>query len=36
MGKSWTPDSWQNLTAAQQPGWEKSDGYSKVISEIMN
>ena len=36
MGKSWTPDSWQNLTAAQQPGWEKSDGYSKVISEITN
>jgi len=36
MGKSWTPDSWQNLTAAQQPRWEKSDGYSKVISEIMN
>ena len=36
MGKSWTLDSWQNLTAAQQPGWEKSDGYSKVISEITN
>ena len=36
MGKSWTPDSWQNLTAAQQPGWEKSEEYSKVISEIMN
>ena len=36
MGKSWTPDSWKNLTAAQQPGWEKSDGYSKVISEITN
>ena len=36
MGKSWTPDSWQNLAAAQQPGWEKSDGYSKVISEITN
>ena len=36
MGKSWTPDSWQNLTAAQQPEWEKSDAYSKVISEITN
>ena len=36
MGKSWTPDSWQNLVAAQQPGWEKYDAYSKVISEIMN
>jgi 3-deoxy-7-phosphoheptulonate synthase len=36
MGKSWTPDSWQNLTASQQPGWEKSYGYSKVISEITN
>ena len=36
MGKSWTPDSWQNLAAAQQPGWEKSEEYSKVISGIMN
>ena len=34
MGKSWTPDSWKVLPAAQQPDWEKSEAYSKVISEI--
>ena len=34
MGKSWTPDSWKILPAEQQPGWEKSEAYSKVISEI--
>ena len=34
MGKSWTPDSWKILPAEQQPDWEKSEAYSKVISEI--
>jgi len=34
MGNSLTPESWKNLTAAQQPDWEKSEAYSKVISEI--
>ena len=34
MGKSWTPDSWKILPAEQQPNWEKSEAYSKVISEI--
>ena len=34
MGKSWTPDSWKILPAEQQPDWEKSEVYSKVISEI--
>ena len=34
MGKSWSPDSWQKLKAAQQPNWGKADGYSKILSEI--
>ena len=34
MGKSWTPDSWKILPVEQQPDWEKSETYSKVISEI--
>ena len=34
MGKSWTPDSWKILPAEQQPDWEKSEAYPKVISEI--
>ena len=34
MGKSWTLDSWKILPAEQQPDWEKSEAYSKVISEI--
>ena len=34
MGKTWTPDSWKNLKAAQQPDWENSDRYTKVINEI--
>jgi 3-deoxy-7-phosphoheptulonate synthase len=34
MGKSWTPDSWKKLPAEQQPDWEKSEDYTKVISEI--
>ena len=34
MGNSWTPDSWKILPAEQQPDWEKSEAYSKVISEI--
>ncbi len=34
MGNSWSPESWQKLEAAQQPDWEKSDGYTKILSEI--
>ena len=34
MENSWTPDSWKHLTAAQQPDWENSKGYTKVISEL--
>ena len=34
MGNSWTPDSWKHLTAAQQPDWENSKGYTKVVSEL--
>ena len=34
MGKSWSPESWQKLKAAQQPDWGKADGHSKILSEI--
>jgi len=34
MGKSWSPESWQKLKAAQQPNWGKANGYSKILSEI--
>ncbi|SVB42649.1 uncharacterized protein METZ01_LOCUS195503 [marine metagenome] len=36
MGNSWSPESWQEFAAAQQPNWGKIDEYSKVISEISN
>ena len=34
MGKSWSPESWQKLKAAQQPDWGKAEGHSKILSEI--
>ena len=34
MGKSWTPESWQKLTAVQQPNWPDLDNYKTVLSEI--
>ena len=34
MGNSWSPTSWQELKAAQQPDWGKPDGYNKILSEI--
>ncbi len=34
MEKSWTPESWQKLTAEQQPDWENNKDYIKVLSEI--
>ena len=36
MEKSWTPESWQTLTAEQQPDWENNKDYIKVLSEISN
>ena len=36
MGNSWTPESWQKLTAEQQPDWENNKDYLKVLSEISN
>ena len=34
MENSWTPESWQKLTAEQQPDWENNKDYLKVLSEI--
>ena len=34
MGKTWTPESWQNLKAEQQPDWGDTEKYNKVIGEI--
>ena len=34
MGNSWTPESWETHTAAQQPDWENNKNYTKVLSEI--
>ena len=34
MGKTWTPESWQKLTAEQQPKWPDLDNYKTVLSEI--
>ena len=34
MGKTWTPESWQKLTAVQQPNWPDLDNYKTVLSEI--
>ena len=36
MGNSWTTESWQKLTAAQQPDWKKNKDYTKVLSKISN
>ena len=34
MENSWTPESWQKLTAEQQPDWGNNKEYTKVLSEI--
>ena len=34
MKNSWTPESWQKLSAEQQPEWENNKNYTKVLSEI--
>ena len=34
MGNRWTPESWQSLIAAQQPDWNNTETYNKVIHEI--
>ena len=34
MGKAWTPKSWHNLIAEQQPDWGNTETYNKVIQEI--
>ena len=32
----WTPDSWQTLTASQQPSWPDMNLHGKVLTEITN
>ena len=34
MANTWTPESWQKLTAEQQPNWPDLDNYKTVLSEI--
>ena len=34
MANIWTPESWQKLTAVQQPNWPDLDNYKTVLSEI--
>ena len=34
MANTWTPESWQKLTAVQQPNWPDLDNYKTVLSEI--
>ena len=34
MANTWTPESWQILTAEQQPNWPDLDNYKTVLSEI--
>ena len=34
MKNRWTPKSWQNFKAAQQPDWGSTGTYKKVIEEI--
>ena len=36
MKNSWTPESWKKLKAEQQPDWENTKNYTKVLSEISN
>ena len=34
MAKTWTPETWRSLMAAQQPDWDNTEIYNKVIHEI--
>ena len=34
MEKLWTPESWQKLSAMQQPTWPDSERYAKILQEI--
>ena len=34
MANTWTPESWQKLTAEQQPNWPDLDNCKTVLSEI--
>ena len=34
MRKTWTPKSWENYEAAQQPNWDNAESYKKIIQEI--
>ena len=34
MENLWTPDSWQNLTALQQPSWPDDEIYQTILQEI--
>ena len=34
MGNTWTPETWRSLIAAQQPDWNNTETYNKVIQEI--
>ena len=36
MTKSWSPNSWKQLIAMQQPQWDDQEIYNRVISEISN
>ena len=35
MGNKWTPKSWQDFSAAQQPEWDNTESYNNVIQEII-
>ena len=34
MQNKWTPESWQEKQAAQQPDWPQTDTYKKVCEEL--
>ena len=34
MKNTWTPETWRSLIAAQQPDWDNTETYNKVIHEI--
>jgi len=34
MANTWTPETWRSLIAAQQPDWDNTETYNKVIHEI--
>ena len=36
MRNTWTPESWYNYVAEQQPAWDDEDIYKQVIQEIIN